>query len=276
MITSTSNPRIIKLRHLNQNARARRDADLVLLEGPHVLFAAIDAQFKPVEVYYNSSLLERSPDGQRLWRTISRLLPESSRFEVSESVCSAISDTHTSQGIIALVTLSELTGERVAKKRVAAQRPVLLILDNISDPGNLGTIIRTACAANAAAILLTPRCVDAWNLKVIRAAAGAHFLIPLYTGLTWENIREHVVSHCGDDLRVLVADADSQHWYYEENLTQPLALIIGNEAHGPSAEARAFATSTISIPLANHVESLNAAMAAGIVLYEAARQQAQA
>jgi TrmH family RNA methyltransferase len=96
--------------------------------------------------------------------------------------------------------------------------------------------------------------------------------LPILHNLTWPTIMESVTQHCGTAPRVLLAEAGSAVKYYEQDLQSPFAVIIGNEAQGPSAEARALATQTISIPLANGVESLNAAMAAGIILYEAVRQ----
>ena len=98
-------------------------------------------------------------------------------------------------------------------------------------------------------------------------------LLPVETDLTWETIPARVQSHCGESPRVLLAEAASEQMYYQQDLTIPFALIVGNEAHGPSHEARALATQSISIPLAGGVESLNAAMATGIILYEAVRQR---
>jgi TrmH family RNA methyltransferase len=152
------------------------------------------------------------------------------------------------------------------------QRPVLLILDDLADPGNVGTILRTALAADVDEVLLTPDCVDCYSPKVVRAAAGAHIALPIESNLSWSAIVEKVATHCSGEFRVLLAEAGSPHIYYQQDLKSPFALIIGNETHGPSQDARALATQTISIPLANQVESLNAAMATGIVLYEAVRQ----
>ena len=136
----------------------------------------------------------------------------------------------------------------------------------------MGTILRTALAADVAQILLTPSCVDCFSPKVVRAAAGAHVALPVAVDQSWDAIEEQIKQHCQNERRVLLAEAGSQHIYFEQDLRIPFALITGNEAHGPSPEARKRATTTISIPLANNVESLNAAMATGIILYEAVRQ----
>jgi TrmH family RNA methyltransferase len=134
----------------------------------------------------------------------------------------------------------------------------------------MGTILRTALAADVDTVLLTSNCVDCYSPKVVRSAAGAHIALPIETDVTWATIAQRVASHCPK--QILLAEANSNHLYYKQDLKQTFALIIGNEAHGPSYEAKMLATITISIPLFNGTESLNAAMAAGIILYEAVRQ----
>jgi TrmH family RNA methyltransferase len=192
---------------------------------------------------------------------------------VSERVIEAVGDVQTSQGVVSVLPLNAFTPTRVQTRRPAAQRPALLILDNLTDPGNMGTLLRTALAADVESVLLTPGCVDCYNPKVVRSAAGAHIALPIEADMSWDAILEKVTMHCQGMPRVLMAEAGSGNMYYTQNLTLPFALIIGNEAHGPSPRARAVATVAISIPLANKVESLNAAMAAGIILYEAVRQR---
>jgi TrmH family RNA methyltransferase len=273
IITSPSNPRITKL-HTLHSARGRKKSGLFLLEGLNLLEALLDGHIRPLEVYYEPALLQRTPKGtallQRLLHTSD--LENTQLIEVSERVIEAIGETQTSQGIVCVLPLNAFDPERIRLRRRNAERPALLILDDLADPGNLGTILRTALAADVERVLLTSNCVDSYSPKVMRAAAGAHMLLPVETDLAWAAINAHVQSHCGESPRVLLAEAGSNQMYYQQDLTHPFALIIGNEAHGPSPEARALATQSISIPLASGVESLNAAMASGIVLYEAVRQ----
>jgi RNA methyltransferase, TrmH family len=229
----------------------------------------------PREVYYQPELLQRTAKGRsllaRLLRTPS--LTQEQLIEVSERVIESLGEVQTSQGVISVLPLDALNPELLRTRRAAAQRPILLILDNLADPGNMGTILRTALAANVDEVLLSSNCVDYLSPKVVRSAAAAHLALPVRADLSWEAIAERTIEHCGEELRVLLAEAGSPFVYYEQDLAQPLALIIGSEAHGPSKEARMLATRTVSIPLANGVESLNAAMAAGIILFEALRQQ---
>lgn len=269
-ITSPANPRIKALQDLH-TARGRKRSGLFLMEGPHLLISLLNAHVAPREIYYQPAILQRTLQGRELLQRFSGTAYETQLIEVSERVIEVIGDVQTSQGIVSVLPIDEFTLTQTRHRRPDAHRPVLLILDDIADPGNMGTILRTALAANVEAVLLTPHCVDCFSPKVVRAAAGAHVALPLATDQTWEEIGASVAQHCAG--RVLLAEAGSPHIYYEQDLKTPFALIVGNEAHGPSDSARALATQTITIPLANAVESLNAAMAAGIILYEAVRQR---
>jgi RNA methyltransferase, TrmH family len=192
--------------------------------------------------------------------------------EVSERVLEAVSDVQTTQGVVGVLPLNAFDPAAMRARRSSKRRSALLILDDLADPGNMGTILRTALAADVDTVLLTPACVDYLSPKVVRAAAGAHIALPVETDLSWNAIEEKIALHCAGVPRVLLAEARSEHQYFDLNLTSPFALVIGNEAHGPSHEARRRATQTITIPLLNGVESLNAAIATSIILYEAVRQ----
>lgn len=273
LITSLTNPRISKLRELH-TPRGRKKSGLFLMEGPRLLEILLDADIIPTEVYYQPELLQRTTKGRSLLARLMHTsnLPQYSLVEVSERVIESIGEAQTSQGVVSILPLNVFDPARLRAQRPIAQRPVLLILDDLADPGNMGTILRTALAADVDEVLLTPDCVDCYSPKVVRAAAGAHVTLPIEPNLSWSAIVEKVTMHCAGEPRVLLAEAGSPHIYYEQDLKSPFALIIGNETHGPSHEARALTTQTISIPLGNGVESLNAAMATGIVLFEAVRQ----
>ena len=273
LITSPANPRISQLHDLH-TTRGRKKSGLFLMEGPHLLEALLDAHIVPHEVYYQPELLQRTAKGRSL---LARLVHTSSLsgerlIEVSERVIESLGEVQTSQGVVSVLSLDAFQPELVRARRSTTSRPALLILDELADPGNMGTILRTSLAADVDEVLLTPNCVDTYSPKVVRAAGGAHIALPLAINLSWRAIEERISAHCAGERRVFLAEAGSPHLYYEEDLRQPFALIIGNEAHGPSQEAHGLATQSISIPLANGVESLNAAIAASIVLYEAVRQ----
>jgi TrmH family RNA methyltransferase len=247
------------------------------MEGTHLLAALLDARVVPREIYYQPEMLQRTANGRSL---LGRLLYDSSLTseqltEVSERVIESLGETQTSQGVVTVLSLDTFQPELVSARRTRVSRLALLVLDDLADPGNMGTILRTALAADVAEVLLTPGCVDVYNPKVVRAASGAHIALPIELNLSWDAIAETISMHCKEMRRVFLAEANSPHLYFEPDLQRPFALIIGNEAHGPSLEARKLATLSISIPLSNGVESLNAAMATGIVLFEAIRQSRQ-
>ncbi|HEY3992707.1 MAG TPA: RNA methyltransferase [Ktedonobacteraceae bacterium] len=275
LITSLANPHVAQVRDLH-TTKGRKKSGLLLMEGPHLLDALLLAGFLPPEIYYQPELLQRTPEGRTL---LARLLhPPASwssvaLFEVSERVAEVLSEAQTSQGVYAVLPLQLFQPERLQARRPLAARPALLVLDDLADPGNMGTILRTALAADVYEVLLTPHCVDCYSPKVVRAAAGAHVALPVWRDLSWSAIEARIAQHCGSaGERVFIAEASGSRPYYTEDLRQPFALIIGNEAHGTSQQARELASRALSIPLANQVESLNAAIATGIFLFEAVRQ----
>ena len=180
-------------------------------------------------------------------------------YEVSEAVMEACSDTETPQGVLAVVAQPELP---------RLERPTLtLILDRLRDPGNMGTILRTALAAGIDQVLLAPGTVDATNPKVVRAGAGAHFRLPV-AARSWDAIAQAVTGS-----RVFVAAAGGDQTYTEVDWRGPVALIVGGEAFGAGEEARILAQGTVSIPMSSQVESLNAAIATAVILFEIRRQR---
>lgn len=186
---------------------------------------------------------------------------------VSSEVLAAMTDVTTPQGVIAVCELPRLSMNSLNAPRL------LLVADEVRDPGNLGTMIRTADAAGADAVIVTGDSVDPWSPKVIRSAAGSHWHLPV--------INEVELVEVADWLRaariaMIATAADATKTLYSEQLSGPTAWLLGNEAHGLSAAAVALADRTIAIPIYGRAESLNVALAAGLVLYaSAAAQRAQ-
>jgi TrmH family RNA methyltransferase len=149
----------------------------------------------------------------------------------------------------------------------------LLICDTIRDPGNIGTIMRTALAARVQAIFLTPGSVDCYSPKVVRSAMGAHFRMPVFE-MDWEEIDGFLSqTSAGQDKHIYLADSKGGLSYFQADFRSPLALIVGGEAEGAGKEARQLATERVHIPMPGRVESLNAAVAASILLFEVVRQR---
>src|ERR1700680_1657615 len=197
LIISPNNPRIRKLQDLH-TTRGRKKSGLFLMEGPHLLETSLDTGILPREVYYQPELLQRTSRGRSLLDRLLQTpnLPEGQLIEVSERVIEAISDVQTSQGVVSVLPLEAFGSDRLHAQRSPARRPVLLILDQLADPGNMGTILRTALAADVHEVLLTPNCVDYFSSKVVRAAAGAHVALPVAVDQSWAAVEERIVKHC--------------------------------------------------------------------------------
>lgn len=249
MITSLQNPRVKQIQALLSRARNRRKEGLIVLEGLRLIQDAI-ASGQQVQFLLYTEDHTTHPIIQQI--TAETLL-------ISAEVMRHISDTQQPQGMIAVFTFPD--------RQLPAQPQRILILDAIRDPGNMGTILRSAAAAGTEAVLLSPDCVDAYNPKSLRAGMGAHFRIALAT-LPWDEIR----AYCAG-LHVYLADGYGDAVYTAVNWLSPWALIIGSEAHGAGEEARQMTQTRIAIPMAAETESINAALAAGIILFEAHRQR---
>jgi TrmH family RNA methyltransferase len=254
MITSTSNPKIKWIRNLQASGRARRQERLFIVEGVRLAEEALASSWPIRLILYTSELDER---GQALLRGFAeRGAPLE---QVAPHVLAAASDTETPQGIL------------VALEQCSLPSPIsldlVLIPDQIRDPGNLGTMLRTAAAAGASAVFLPPETVDPFSPKVVRSGMGAHFRIPIHS-LDWDEIQIRL-----ENLRIYLAVAGDGMAYTQADLRPPLAIIIGGEAHGASPRAQSLAQDRLQIPMPGGVESLNAAVSAGILLFEALRQR---
>ncbi len=274
MITSPSNQHIALLRSLH-TPKGRRQESLFLIEGPHLLQAALEAGVVPQLVVYDSQSLERTPSGRQALGAVEAARARGAEtLEATPAAIERASETRTPQGVVAAAPIAEVAPERVRARRRGRFRPMLLVLDAISDPGNLGTILRSALAADADEVVLAPGCADTLGPKVVRAGSGAHFHLPIREAESWSAVA--AAAHSSPTAQqVLLAEAGARQPYDAFDLTQRTALLIGNEAHGPSREARKLATASLSIPMWNKVESLNAAIAASVILFEGARQRRQ-
>jgi TrmH family RNA methyltransferase len=273
MITSPSNPKVAYLRSLHA-ARGRAEARAFLVEGVRVVTAALDYGATPALALYEPELLARTASGRAVLARLLALARQGSCevLPATERALVRASDTQTPAGLVAAVPLDAVAADRLQARREERSRPIVLLLDELADPGNMGTLLRSALAADVDEVWLTPGCVDVYSPKVVRAASGAHFALPLRLNRSWDACDVALAAQPGA-LQVLLAEAGGAQPYYAYDLTQPTCLIIGNEAHGPSVAARRLATGTLAIPLRNGVESLNAAIAASVVLFEALRQR---
>ncbi len=256
MITSIRNPKIQLVRKLQSQSRARREEQLLITEGVRLCEEALAAGWPAKLVLYTADLSER---GQSL---LDSLADQGADLEqVSEQVMRSASDTQSPQGILAVLPQRSLP--------IPEPLNFVFIPDEVRDPGNLGAMLRTAEAAGVGTVLLPPGTVDVYAPKVVRAAMGAHFRLPIFL-LSWDEIYSKLRSV---NLRVVVAVAGSGTTYTQADLHSPLALIIGGEAEGAGEKARLLADELVHIPMPGKAESLNAAIASAILLFEIVRQR---
>ena len=277
IISSGSNPRIRKLVELQKKAKLRRETGLFVIEGSR-LCADTPAQYIK-EVYMTENRIRNASEKEK------RLMQEHPVTLVTEEAMAKAADTTTPQGILCVAKMPVYSRESLLGKTAGEAQeadkadgrgsacggaPLLLVLEDIQDPGNLGTIFRTAEAAGATGILMSRGTVDLFHPKVVRATMSAIFRMPFYIS---NDLCEEISVLRESGIPSYAAHLDGKRVYDELPLTQGCAFLIGNEGNGLSAELTAKADEKIIIPMAGGAESLNAAMAAGILMFEASRQR---
>ena len=255
MITSSQNPKLKLVRALMGRARERRDANAFVVEGVRLVEEAVNAGWKFQFALYSDGLSDR---GRSLLNTL--LTHQIDTEEVAGDLLQKLSDTESPQGVLAVLDDSQLPIPEVLD--------FVLIPDQVRDPGNLGTLLRSAAATGVQAVFLPPETTDPFAPKVLRSGMGAHFRLPIHA-MTWEELEQ--ISRSAN-LQMYIADMDGASCW-ETDLRQPLALVVGGEAEGVSEDARRLSKGKISIPMAGNVESLNAGVAGSVLMFEVVRQR---
>lgn len=256
MITSSHNPKIQWVRGLQARPRERREAGAFVVEGVRLAEEALAAGWEAHLVLHTADL------GERGMAVVSAFAARGAPVEeVTPEVMRQASDTPAPQGILVVLSLRSLPLPEAAS--------LVFIPDGVRDPGNLGTMLRTAAAAGVDAVLLPSGSVDPFSPKVVRAAMGAHFRLPVHT-LEWDALREEVMRL---GLHVYLAAAGEGTAYTRADFRRPLALIIGGEAEGAGSQGKDLAVERVHIPMPGGSESLNAAVAAALLLFEVVRQR---
>lgn len=257
MITSSSNPRLKWVRQLLESSKERRQSQAFVVEGVRLAEEALEAGWQAHWVLYHPDISER---GQVV---VQRFSAAGAQVEsIAPGLLRSVGETETPQGILVVLALQEIP--------LPPQPNLLFIPDQISDPGNLGTLLRTCAAAGVQGVLVPPGTSDPWAPKVVRAGMGAHFRLPLIHA-DWPAIAIQV-----NGMAVYLATVQQGMIYTQVDFRQRLALVVGSEAHGPGPEAQHLAHHRVYIPMPGGSESLNAAIAAGILLFEIVRQRTPA
>ncbi len=266
-ISSTSNEKIKRTALYSQKASARKEDGVFIAEGTKLVIESPGDMVREIFIS-ESSLEELETKKDSLWEKFKALassLPEDSVIKVSDHVFEKISSQKSPQGMLAVIkTLS------YKKEDITKGNPLILVLEDIQDPGNVGTIFRTAEAAGVTGILLSEGCADPLSPKVVRSSMGAIFRMPFVIA---PDLPKAVADLEKEGISCYAARLDAASEYDKCDLAAPTALLIGNEGNGLSAEVTASASKGIFIPMSGKTESLNAAVSASILSYEAARQR---
>ncbi len=258
MITSVNNGQVKNIIQLNQKTKARREQGLFVAEG-RKMFGEAPADW--IEKVYVSETLTSDP---ALMEQVEKLPYDI----VADSVFRQMSDTQTPQGILTVLRRPSYTLEDI----LGGKNPLVMVLEDLQDPGNAGTILRTGEGAGVSGVLLTRTCVDITNPKVIRSTMGSVYRMPFLYVESVVSLTQELKKH---NIRTFAAHLKGRNSYDQESYTGGTAFLIGNEGKGLTEEAAHSADCLIRIPMCGKVESLNAAMASGILMYEAARQRRQ-
>ena len=258
MITSVNNGQVKNIIQLNKKTKARREQGLFVAEG-RKMFGEAPSDW--IEKVYVSETLTSDP---ALMEQVEKL----SYDIVADSVFRQMSDTQTPQGILTVLRRPSYTLEDI----LGGKNPLVMVLEDLQDPGNAGTILRTGEGAGVSGVLLTRTCVDITNPKVIRSTMGSVYRMPFLYVESVVSLTQELKKH---NIRTFAAHLKGRNSYDQESYTGGTAFLIGNEGKGLTEEAANSADCLIRIPMCGKVESLNAAMASGILMYEAARQRRQ-
>jgi TrmH family RNA methyltransferase len=259
-IDSPRNPRIVAA-HALHTVRGRREAGAFLAEGAHAVQAALQSAFAVREVFVTDDAAERDRD---LMRALAKRDIEI--HTVTERALRAVAETTTPQGVVAVVA-SHSGASVPGRPRLAA------VLHQCADPGNAGTVIRTADAAGADLVAFGDGSVDVWSGKTVRASAGSVFYVPMVVGRDTRGVLAELQA-AGCQVLATAADGDADlDQLSTDDLTPPTAWLFGSEAHGLPPELVDLSDLVVRIPIHGRAESLNLAAAAAVCLYSSARAQ---
>lgn len=263
LITSVNNQRVKEVADLKQK-KYRTESGLFFAEG----LRAVQEAMQYAEV---TDLFFTAAEEGKLQGTLKIAKEKGSRlYQADDKVMAKLSDTKTPQGVLAVIRIPEQSLQKLRPGTASDNNVPVIILDRIQDPGNLGTIIRTADAVGALGIILLEGCVDAYSPKVVRASMGSLFHLPVIQDVFPEEALTWCYRHGYEPAATAIQGATN---LYKADISKKMAFIFGNEANGVAEELQAAAETRLFIPMAGQAESMNVAMAAGIVLFEGLRQR---
>lgn len=261
LITSNQNPAVKEIKSL-KNKKYREEKGQYFIEGIRFVEEALKEK-AVINSIVVSENLNNVKGGEEILEKVKGLkVPV---YTVRDKIFKDISDTENPQGIMAVVKMTASSLEEILRKG-----SLIIVMDAIQDPGNMGTIIRTADAAGVTGIIVSKGCVDTYNPKVLRSTMGSIFHVNIHNT---EDLSETINKIKERGITVLAAHLQGEANYFEQDMKRDCAIIIGNEANGISDDAAQQADVLVKIPMPGKSESLNASVAAGLLMYEAVRQR---
>lgn len=260
MITSTANPKIKQVVQWQTKSKERSRSKVFLVEGFKMFEEAPEESI--LEVYLSEAAIEKAKGNTSIWKKLN-----DNNFEVvSGQVFQKMSDTKTPQGILTVLRQPNYKMEDLLQ----APNPLLVILEDLQDPGNLGTIIRTGEGAGVTGVIMTKQTVDIFNPKTIRSTMGSIYRVPF---LYIEEIETVIQKLHDNQINTYAAHLQGETYYDSFTFSQPTAFLIGNEGSGLQKSTADLAKHYLKIPMEGQVESLNAAIATSLLMYETHRQR---
>lgn len=259
MITATSNAQVKYVIALQNKAKLRREKQEFVVEGVKMVLEA--PKDRIVKIYASETFEKNNEE-------VAYSLKKTSEYEtVSDNVFAQMSDTKTPQGILAIVAVKQYNIEDLFDEN---GHTFIVAAENVQDPGNMGTIVRTAEGAGVTGVLMSSGCVDLYNPKTIRSTMGSIFRMVVVTEQEFGAAIDYIRSK---GVKFYAAHLDGSKKHTQCDYSTSCAFIIGNESNGISDETAAKCDELIRIPMAGKVESLNASIAAAVLMYEANRQR---
>ena len=265
MITSTSNQQMKNVSALLKKSKERKNTKTFVVEGPRMV---VEAPVEGLKAVYVSEFFENNAENKVVLKELKDKCDQANAIYevVADNVFKSVSDTQTPQGIMAVVRMPEYSMEQLLN----GDQTHLLILESIQDPGNLGTMVRTGEGAGVTGIIMNKTTVDLFNPKTIRSTMGSIYRVPFFVT---EDLEATMRDLQNQGVSLYAAHLKGEHAYDEEDYTKACGFLIGNEGNGLSDVIADLADTYIKIPMEGQVESLNAAISATLLMYEANRQR---
>jgi len=263
IITSSQN-KLIKLVASLKLKKYRDELGLFIVEGVRLVEEAANSNWLIETCIYTREALQQ----ERVQEIMAGLKSKNCRLiQVPTIIYDKVTETKEPQGIM---VIAQKHAYQLSDVLNDGKKPFFVVLDELQDPGNVGTIIRTAAAAGCTGVILTKGCTDVFASKVVRASMGSIFNVPIFEGLSISEVLSYFAQHCID---ILATSLESSNVYFKADFTKAIAVVFGNEGNGVSNQLLEHAQDRLYIPLLGRVESLNVAASAAVILYEVVRQR---